>query len=122
MNPIYQLLLEAAEKHGAVVVREACRRFLKEGVRAGVIPTPRKRIPRSWVLEALDRQGGLCKIGGEPLHVSDAVGDHALALVLGGRHNKWNIVAACGSHNSQKGGRSPMEQSKRSGRTLTEIL
>lgn len=88
----------------------------------------RKRIPRAWVLEALDRQGGLCSIGGEPLHINDAVGDHKIPLnprQMGdpvGKHNKWNIAAACRVHNSEKSNRAPLAESKRTGRLLSEII
>jgi 5-methylcytosine-specific restriction endonuclease McrA len=117
-----ELLIAYARKHGVGVVVRACRDYLKTGRMAGTIRTPRKRINRSWILEALDRQGGACKRCGNPLHINEATGDHTIPLGGGGKHTKWNVSAMHRGCNSSKGSNTPLEESKATGTTIEEIL
>src|SRR6185295_14302931 len=78
MKALLDELGNLSATYGRTELEKACKTFFSRG--HGAVRQKRKRIPRAWVLEALDRQGGRCAIGGEPLHVSDAVGDHKIPI------------------------------------------
>ena len=125
MKALLDELGNLSATYGRTELEQACKTFFSRG--HGAVRQKRKRIPRAWVLEALDRQGGVCAISGEPLPVSDAVGDHIIPINPRepgdpvGRHTKWNIQAVSRLENAKKSNRSPMEESKRRGKLITEM-
>jgi len=124
---IFSVLESLAVKMGEASVRRACQQFLRKKTIAGVKPTKRQRIPRAWVVEAADRQMGICRRCRELLvdsnHFSrDVVGDHIVPIAKGGHHNRWNIAALHRSCNASKGANDLIKESKLGHGTVKEQL
>ena len=121
---LLSLLRTQAALHGMKAVCDTCNAFLKEKVidREGYEIERKKKIPRPWVLQALDKQRGKCPRCPEPLTVEDVTGDHIIPVAQGGKHHRGNICATHRSCNSAKGSRSLAEDAKYSGVTSTEYL
>ncbi len=111
-NNIFEYLLEQEKQFGIKEVREACRKYMLKKTYAGCEKVKRKSIPRKWVLEAWDRQKGVCPRCHETILCSDFVGDHKQPLALGGAHNKWNIQAMHKACNLSKGAHDFVRESK----------
>lgn len=117
----------AREGRSLESLRRACRRFLRAGLKAASRPTRRKPIPKSWTLQALLRQQGLCALCAEIIDIDgkdrfNLTGDHFIPLALGGPHTKTNVTAGHRSCNSRKGAESPLETARRLGVTVAELL
>jgi 5-methylcytosine-specific restriction endonuclease McrA len=117
-----EFLNKEAEERGTDVVKREVKEWLRR-LKIGYAPKDRQGIPREWVIEAWERQGRTCARCGRKLSRRRAVGDHKIALAHGGKHVPENIAALeqapC---NSSKGSRTLIDESKASGRLMTEIL
>lgn len=121
---VFAVLESLAIKMGEAPVKYACRKFLHKKTVSGVKPTKRKPIPRTWVLDAIDRQDGYCKRCAKSLiyrmRLKDVVGNHRIPLAQGGHHNRWNIVAMHRKCNASKGANDPIRESKKGYGTILE--
>jgi len=125
---IYNYLVRAAEQHGIATVQHAVARFNRDkrklygtGTEASEA-AKRPFIKRSWVRRAWIKQGGCCARCGQALALKDAQGDHIQPWSVYQLHTARNIAALCRPCNSSKGNKTPMEESKASGRLITEML
>lgn len=107
---------------GEKIVRETMRRYLLRKTSAGLLPTPRMKVPRGWVEKAWKNQKGLCKRCRDPLHLKDAVGDHWIPLAKGGEHKQRNISALCAKCNAEKNANDPIKESKLTGETVLQQI
>ena len=67
---------------------------------------PRTSFPRKLIRRRLDENGGVCDYTGEPLSLSDAIGDHNIprtwGIGLGGVTEYHNLAVTTKYHNQQK--------------------
>ena len=118
-------LRNIAASIGMKNVHDTCKVFLLEKTydREGYEIVRKKKVPRPWVLEAMDRQKGRCPRCGEQIPLNNLAGDHRVPLASGGKHHRNNIDALhqvpC---NAAKGSRSLAEDAKYSGVTATDYL
>ncbi len=103
---------------------DSVKRTSKEWNKRLKIGTAVKRhpIPKSWLVDAYSKANGCCARCGKRLDFTEATGDHRVALSHGGKHNRHNIDCLCRQCNSRKGSKTPIDESKSSGRTLKEII
>ena len=119
---IYAVIVDLALKHGASPTREACSRFIKSGLKSVSEPTKRLTIPKDWVARRFLEQNGKCKRCKNDVIYADATGDHVVPISQGGEHNIKNIVMLCPNCNSSKNDNSIIEESKKTGRMLSDIF
>jgi len=128
-NPTFQVLLEYGAKHGVKVVRSAYTKTMQK-MNRGTVKVKRRKIPREWVYQAWLRQGKTCHCCGAeiPTFNQNVTGDHVIALkqateeTAAELHTPKNIRALLRHCNSSKNGRTLLSESKRSGRTILEML
>ena len=116
------MLLEQERKLGRSQVEHACKQYLKMRRHVDVVPTPRKKIPRGWVATAYAQQDGCCHRCHKHISMKEATGDHTLPLSQGGKHVRANIRVMCRECNSAKSDNDPVTESKKTGKTLLEVL
>lgn len=121
-NDLYYTIFIYAKQHGFAEAQRACKRFLREGGKDGTVPTKRKPIKREWVLAAAERQDWFCPRCRLELTPQDLTGDHLVPISEGGKHARFNIRATHRVCNSAKNDRMPMDESKRLGQTIKEML
>jgi len=122
-NPEFQKMLESWEqKLGRVDFLENIKRYRLRKTDAGVLPTPRERTPQAWLDKAFLLQRGKCWRCRKAMELGDVEADHRIPLAKGGKHEKRNIVAMCGECNRRKGANDPVEEAKRTGRTVLENM
>lgn len=118
---IINYLDQQAEELGMKEVREAAKKFLlRKSLAEGA--TKRKPIPKAWIEKAFVRQRGVCPRCEELMYFGHFVGDHRIALALGGRHTRSNIVAMHPECNASKGANDLAKESKLTGQTIMEQL
>ena len=111
-NSILEYLNRQEELVGIKEVREQCRKYLLKKTYSGYEKIKRKPIPRKWVLDAWEKQGGICTRCGQTISHSDMSGDHKVPLALGGKHNRWNISCLHKKCNSAKNANDFVRESK----------
>ncbi len=113
MGKILDYLNEQEKELGIKAVREDCRKYMLKRTYAGCENIKRKPIPRRWLLEALDKQGGICPRCGREIKLNNLSGDHMQSLAKGGKHVRWNIQAMCKVPcNPSKGANDMVRESK----------
>ncbi len=123
---IYAMLVGEAGSIGTEHVKAACKKFLKKP-HGDAQRGPRPPIPKPWIEHAWQRQRYRCNICKQEMLLSEAAGDHIEPWSKGGLHAASNIAAVHdvkfgGTCNQEKGARGLIEESKRSGHLLTEML
>ena len=118
---LLQHLDNSVTKIGMGRVRETCKYFLMRKTVGGG-GTVRKRIPRPWVKDAFGKQNAICPRCRNEMKLSDAVGDHRIALAQGGKNDKRNIQALHSWCNSEKGANDLTKEAKLTGSTVLEQL
>lgn len=124
---IYEYLVSESASVGEHAIHGAYKKFKKAPY--GEINLGRRPpIPKAWIKKALIRQNMRCNICHQPLALDEAAGDHVIPWSQGGQHKERNIAAvhdakfgdeAC---NQKKGARGLIEESKRSGNLLSEMM
>lgn len=120
-QPLWDVLERFEREIGTKLVRETLKQYMMRKTYAGVLPEVRRRIPKSWVLDAFAKQNGIC-ICGQEMAWKDVVGDHIKPLAKGGLHNRHNIRAMHRSCNAAKGANTLAEEAKRTGKTVLTQL
>ena len=69
--------------------------------------TWRRRVPPLSNHELFRRDSGLCMYCGEQMSTASLTRDHVVPLSMGGRNEWTNVVTACHTCNTRKGGRTP---------------
>jgi len=125
---VFDLLMAEARQTGIAPVRDACKLFLKTGIKMRPEKVdPRREIPRSMVRIAWEKQGGRCNICHNALAWDEAEGEHVVPHISGGPLKQSNIAAAHGKKsevncNAKKSDNDLYTESKRTGYLFNEIL
>lgn len=120
MKAVLDALGNLAATYGTSNLERACSEFFRRD-KIGYAAR-RKPIPKQWLEYAYSKQNGHCARCGVAMNFSEATGDHKIPLAHGGKHNRHNIAALHRECNSSKGSKTPMRESKASGRLITEII
>lgn len=115
----YELGIELAKEFGLSELRAVLKKLNK--VKSLEPIQKRKAIPKTWIKEKLTKSNK-CKRCGRFLTEQTATGDHIEAHNLGGEHSKDNLRLLCGPCNSSKSDGTMLEESKKLGKTIAEML
>lgn len=125
-STLLDFLASYASQHGYQIVEQACREYLRNGRKAGVVPTKRKTFStagrRSLTLKLWKRQKGICARVRHPVAFEEATIDHFEPVRNGGAENPRNYRMVCREHNSAKGDNTPLEESRKTGATIYEMM
>ena len=97
---------------GIKAVREDCRKYVLKKTYSGCERIKRKPIPKKWILDAWEKQNGICPRCQDSISHSDMSGDHIVPLAKGGAHSRWNIACLHKKCNSSKGANDFIRESK----------
>jgi 5-methylcytosine-specific restriction endonuclease McrA len=120
MGKILDYLNEQETILGIKEVREDCRKYMLKKTYSGYEKVKRKPIPKSWIIDAWGKQGGICPRCKQNIEHNEMSGDHITPLALGGKHSKWNIQCLHKKCNSSKNANDFVKESKlqQTGQTL----
>jgi 5-methylcytosine-specific restriction endonuclease McrA len=121
---LFEFLQKQARDSGIVPVRNACDRFLKMGLRAANVPTPRTTVPRQWTVDLWRKQLGICARckDQKPVPIAEATFDHIIPLAEGGLHKRSNGRMVHKSCNSSKGAKNLTQERKATGQLFDKII
>ena len=106
---------------------EALRMCARERLRTDKVDrrqnsVKRDRLTRDQAYRLYKRQNGKCQRCKDPFSISDLTDDHIQPIIEGGTNDMRNRRLICKRCNSEKGGSSPILDSKRTGQTILEML